>query len=124
MVRIQSVEYLAGVRVVADPVQSGGHVRAANFTMNQSPTTALDDQYSGPAWAAGSGTGTVAGHPLSSGTTTRSASPSAPAEHSPSRFILWTRHEHIACSRYMSRSGTNCHSASVIGAQRMMTRDA
>jgi hypothetical protein len=33
------------------------------------------------------GPGTVTGHPLSSGATTRSASPSASAEHSASHFI-------------------------------------
>jgi hypothetical protein len=58
----------------------------ANFATYRSPTAALDDQYSGSAWAAGSGTGTVTGYPLSSGATARSASPNASAEHSVSHF--------------------------------------
>ena len=33
----------------------------ANFTMNRSPTTVLDDHHSGSALAAGSGTATVIG---------------------------------------------------------------
>jgi hypothetical protein len=60
----------------------------ANFAMNRSPTTALDDCHSGSSLPTGSGT--VIEHPLSSGATTRSASPSAAAEHSASHIISGT----------------------------------
>ena len=60
----------------------------ANFTKNRSPTGTLPECHSGSCFPAGPGT--VTGYPLSSGATTRRASPSATAEHSASHFISGT----------------------------------
>jgi hypothetical protein len=77
----------------------------ANFAMNRSPTTALDDHHSGSALAAGPGTGTVTGHRLSSGATAFSASRTAAAEHAASHFIPGTLPRRLL-GRRRSRTGT------------------
>ncbi len=57
----------------------------ANFAMNCSPTAALEECHTGSHSVVSPGI--VMEQPLSSGITTRSAAPSASAEHSASHFI-------------------------------------